>query len=109
MLSVGALMHFYKRTTSCAKIGGSIGVSTTADFETLNFHAGPSIIIGNENRFIITGGITLKSSQQLDRQLEMKKTYGTNESPDEIPTVSFFPKVGAFIAITYNVSRFSKE
>jgi hypothetical protein len=109
MLSVGALMHFYKRTVSCTKIGGSIGVSTTADFATLNFHAGPSIIIGSESRFIITGGVTLKSSPQLDQQLEMNKTYTHLESPDAIPTVNVFPKVGAFISITYNVSRFGKE
>ena len=42
-------------------------------------------------------------------QLKMGKIYSVEESPDEIPTVNVFPKVGAFISITYNVSRFAKE
>lgn len=108
MLSVGALMHFYKRSPTCVKIGGSLGVSTTADLSTLNFHVGPSLIFGNESRIILTGGLTLKTSSVLDRQLEMNKTYSKLESPDDIPLVNIFPKAGAFISITYNVSRFAK-
>jgi hypothetical protein len=109
MLAVGALMHFYKRSPACLKFGGSLGVSTTADFETLNFHAGPSLIFGSENRFILTAGLTFKTSSQLDRQLDMNTTYTKLESPDDIPTVKVFPKAGAFISITYNISKFSKE
>lgn len=109
MLSVGALMHFYRRSPAPVKLGGSLGVSLTADLETLNFHAGPSLMFGNENRFIITAGITLKTSPQLDRQLEMNTVYKKADSPDDIPTVNVFPKLGGFIAITYNISKFDKE
>jgi hypothetical protein len=109
MLSIGALAHIYARSSSKLKLAGSLGVSTTADFETLNFHAGPSLIFGKEDRLILTGGLTMKTSALLDRQLEMSQPYHIKESPDEIPTVNVFPKTGLFIALTYNISRFGKE
>lgn len=106
MLSVGALLHIYKRSPAVFKLAGSVGVSTTSDFTDLNFHAGPSLIIGNENRFIFTAGITLKSSKVLARQLGLNTPYQMGDTPDDIPTVSVFPTVGWFIGGTYSFNIF---
>ncbi|MDO6432999.1 hypothetical protein Q4E93_20495 [Flavitalea sp. BT771] len=104
MLSIGGLVHFYKRSPSVVKLGGSIGASTTADFDDLNFHIGPSLILGNKNRVILTAGMTLKSSKVLDQQLQMNTSYAVKASPDDIPTVSVFPKVGWFVGVSYNLN-----
>lgn len=106
MLSAGALIHFYRRSSALCKVAGSAGVSTTAGFDELNFHAGPSLILGDKNRFIISAGLVLKSSKVLDRQLQMNTLYKVDQTPDDIPTVAEFPKAGWFVGFTYNVSVF---
>jgi|GEM_PF-1350451 len=107
MLAVGALLHIYQRSPATFKFAGSLGVSTTSDFTDLNFHGGPSLIIGNENRFILTAGITLKSSKVLDRQLDLNTPYQNGDTPDDIPTISIFPRAGWFIAGTYSLNIFN--
>lgn len=102
LMSVGALMHFYWRLPKEVKIGGSIGVSTTASVSDLLFHVGPSVFIGNKNRVVISAGLTLKSSPILDQKLKTNTIYTKLESPDAIPTVSVFPKAGFFLSFTYN-------
>lgn len=109
LLSVGALMHFYKRSTSNLKLGGSVGVSTTAAVTDLLFHVGPSIFLGNKNRVVISGGLTLKSSSLLDQKLQMNTTYTKLQSPDAIPTVSVFPTAGYFFSLTYNFTKLSSK
>ena len=86
------------------KVGGSLGVSTTADFADLNFHAGPSLIIGDKDRFILTAGLTLKSSKVLDQGLDVDQVYNNLKLPDDVPTVSVFPKAGWFIGVSYNIN-----
>lgn len=102
LMSVGALMHFYWRTKCDVRLGGSVGVSTTASVSDLLFHAGPSVFIGRKNRCVLTAGLTLKSSPMLDRKLQTDTLYTKLESPDTIPTVSVFPKAGYFFSFTYN-------
>lgn len=102
LMSVGALMHFYWRSTSYVNAGLSMGVSTTAAVSDLLFHAGPSAFIGKKNRLVISAGATLKSSTVLDQKLQTGIIYTKIESPDAIPTVSVFPKLGYFFSITYN-------
>lgn len=104
MLSVGGLLHFYQRSPAFVKLGGSFGASTTAGFDEFNFHAGPSLILGNKNRVVLTAGVTFKSSKVLDQQLTEGGTYQTKYSPDAIPTVAVFPKLGGFLAISYNLN-----
>ena len=109
LLSVGALMHFYWRSYDPVKFAVSVGVSTTANISDLNFHLGPSLIIGNKNRIVVSAGLTLKSSPVIDRNLQTNKSYTKFESPDEIPTLTQFPIGGYFVGITYNISKFSAK
>lgn len=108
-LGIGAMVHFYKRTYKMVKPAFSAGASTTANFDDLNFHIGPSLIVGDKDRIIISTGLALKSAKVLDRQLKTDHAYNKEESPDDIPTVSQFPKAGWFIGVTYNISRFKSE
>jgi uncharacterized protein YpuA (DUF1002 family) len=105
LFSIGALMHFYKRSTAPVKLGGSLGVSTSANLADLNFHVGPSLFIGSKNRIVLTGGMTLKSSSLLDENLKTNTPYTKLQSPDAIPTVSVFPTRGWFLALTYNFTK----
>lgn len=105
MLSIGALMHLYKRSTDVIKWGGSVGVSTTASFTDLNFHAGPSLFICNKNRIVLTSGLALRSSNLLDNRFKVGQSYLKTKTPDAIPTVTQFPMAGYFFSLTYNFSK----
>ena len=108
MPSIGALMHIYKRSEANVKLGGSVGVSTTADFTNLNFHLGASLLIGKKDRIIVTGGLTLREIDILDRNYATDVTYITKQLPQAVPTIKKFPETGWFISLTYNFSAFNK-
>ncbi len=111
MLSVGGLAHLYCRTKRTWQTGFNAGVSTTAGFDNLNFHFGGSLFkfINSSDRLILNLGITLKSTKLLDRGLTAGKIYTKLESPDAIPLISVFPKIGGFVSISYNFSRLKGE
>jgi hypothetical protein len=104
LLSIGALMHFYKRSPSKVKLGGSIGASLSTGETVINLHIGPSIIFWNENRLILTGGLTLRQGTLLDPSYSTSSAYTTSLLPATVPTITKFPMVGCFIALTYNLS-----
>jgi hypothetical protein len=109
MLSVGALMHFYPRLYSFVKPALSVGVSTTTGFDNLNLHGGLSLLFGKpggRNRVVVSGGITLRQVNLLDARYQLNTTY--EGLPDTVPVKSFFPKSGAFLALTYNFATASK-
>jgi hypothetical protein len=108
-LGIGALAHFYKRSYKPLKGAFSMGVSTTSGFDDLNFQLGPSLIFGNKDRLILTAGLALKSVRVLDKKLQVGVPYEKENSPDDIPTVSQFPKTGWFVGLTYNLSRLKSE
>lgn len=108
ILGIGALMHIYKRSPANFKLGFAVGASTTTSFDVVNFHAGPSFIIGDKDRFCITPGVTLREVKVLNSGYEINTVYDKNTLPEAVPTVTKFPIVGYFIAFTYNVSRFNK-
>ncbi len=111
LLSVGAFAHLYKRTGRQVNWAISPGVSTTPAFDGLLFHLGGSALLGRETRLVITLGATLKESTLLDRRYQVDRAYPTEMLPQEVPTIGVFPRIGWFLALTYNLSSFkaSKE
>lgn len=108
LLGIGALMHVYKRSPSNFKVGGAIGVSSSLNFDAVNFHLGPSFILGDKDRFSITVGITAREVDLLDNKYTLDRSYNTEDLPEEIPTFKMFPKFGSFFSFTYNFSQFNK-
>lgn len=109
MLSVGALMHIYCRSGKNLNFAFSPGLSTTTGLDGLNFHLGASAIFGNENRFVLSAGLTLRESKILDKNYALNTQYEKKYLPETVPLIKVFPKTGFFIAFTYNWSKFSKE
>ena len=109
MLSLGALMHIYERRGKKASWAFSSGLSTTTDFSGLNFHLGGSYISGFKNRIILSAGLTLREAKILDNEFDYDEEYLKTALPEEPPTIKVFPRVGGFIALTYNFSKFKKE
>lgn len=109
LLAIGALMHIYKRSPANFKIGGAVGVSSTFNFDVLNFHVGPSLIFGDKERVCLTFGITAREIDRLDKNYKSDIPYNSKLLPESIPTYKVFPKLGTFIALTYNFSRFNSK
>lgn len=108
VIGVGALMHGYWRTGGCMNVGFGAGLSTTAAFDALNFHLGLSLLCGREDRFVITGGITMREAEILDKQYDYNTVYANDALPDAPPTIKVFPQYGGFISLTYNWSKLKK-
>ncbi|MFI5219591.1 MAG: hypothetical protein ACHQNT_08885 [Bacteroidia bacterium] len=109
LLSIGGLLHLHRRGTAPVKLGLSGGVSISSDFDDLNFHAGPSFILGNDSRFILTVGVTLRTATLLDSEYKLNTDYQTSLLPESVPTTKAFPKSGGFISISYNLSNLQKK
>jgi hypothetical protein len=108
LFSLGALMHVYKRSPAKVKLGGSVGASTTTSFDAFNFHLGPTLILGDNDRVCITAGLTLRETKLLDNRYKLDMNYTTEGLPEAIPTVKKFPVTGTFVALTYNFSKITK-
>lgn len=109
LMSVGALMHFYKRGVSNFHLAFSPGLSTTTALDGINFHFGGSLIFGGENRGVFSVGIILKESKILDKNYSLNKEYSKSDLPDSPPTIKVFPQFGGFVGLTYNFSKFKSE
>lgn len=109
LLSIGAFAHLYKRTGRKVSWALSPGVSTTTAFDGFLFHLGGSALLGRETRLVITLGATFKESALLDRRYRVDTPYPTDVLPKEVATVKVFPRAGWFLALTYNLSSFSKS
>ncbi|WP_153796799.1 hypothetical protein [Foetidibacter luteolus] len=106
-LALGALMHIYKRSSAGFKVGGAVGASVTTD-AGVNFHAGPSFILGDKERFCLSFGLTMREMKILDRQYYPDVEYETKAMPEEVSMIRKFPLFGSFVSFTYNFSQFGK-
>lgn len=102
LLSIGALMHVYRRSGNNINWAISPGLSTSTAFDGLNFHLGGSFLYGKEDRLVLTIGLTLRESRILDRNYSFGKVYQKSELPETPPTIKVFPKPGGVVSLTYN-------
>jgi len=109
LLGIGALMHIYIRSGKNLNWAISPGLSTTSEFDALNFHLGASAIFGQKNRLVLTGGITMRETNILDRNYDFNVEYRKDELPESPPSIKVFPKIGWFISLTYNFSKFEGQ
>jgi hypothetical protein len=109
LLSIGALMHIYRRSGTNLNFAFSPGLSITTAFDGLNFHAGASAIIGSRQRLVLTLGMTFREAEVLDKHYQLNTIYPEDALPGNPPTVKVFPKSGWFAGLTYNWSRLRKK
>lgn len=101
--SVGALMHVYKRTDAGIKLAGSFGFSTK-DIERVNIHFGPSLLIGKNNRMVVSIGPTIAKTALIDDTYTEGQVIPKTGAPTTIPTKNF-TRWGYFFSVTYNLSK----
>lgn len=109
LLGIGGLMHIYWRTGNNLNFAISPGISTTSNFDQLNFHLGGSALFGKKNRIVVTAGLTMRETNILDKNYKFDTAYISSELPESPPSIKVFPRLGYFISLTYNFSKFESK
>lgn len=105
--SIGALAHFYYRSTHAIDPGLVLGASLSTNVQYTNFHAGLSCMFNahNEifNRVALSAGLTYRYVEDLNSAYSVGSIVEKSLTIDQIETGKFIR--GGFIALTYNLSR----
>ena len=99
-LGLSAMMHLYYRFSSIINVGLNFGVGIIPD-QSVSYLGGGSLIFGNRNRFVISGGVMLGSVERLSSLIKENNLY-----PD-IPLQNDFTvkelDFGWYLGISYNL------
>lgn len=105
--SVGALAHFYYRSTTAIDPGVVLGASLSTDVKYTNFHIGLSFMFNahNEifNRVALSGGLTYRYVDQLNSGYGVGTAIDKSLTIDQVESGKFIR--GGFLALTYNLSK----
>jgi hypothetical protein len=99
--AIGALMHFYMQQPSWFSWGGAFGLSIN-NSTSLNYHGGLSFLFGDEQRIVVSGGVTLTQIKLISDEYMVGQIVP--KSITTIPTSSFY-RWGYFFSLTYNLSN----
>lgn len=94
----GALMHFYYQPWG---IGGGVGAFTN-NFANVQYMAGGSLLLGDDKRFCLNGGITFGKVTRLADGLQVGTPLAVQrDAIDVVPTTDRMD-LGWFAGISYN-------
>lgn len=101
-IGVGAFVHFYRKSSTFFNWGGSIGAGLTiASSPQLRYFIGPTALIGNTTRMVVTAGLAFGMVNQLSERYRAQYPY-VNASESSVQYNSTLG-AGFFIAVTYNL------
>lgn len=103
---LGTILNFYPMLGNSFNVGGSFGVSIPlrSEIKGVNFLFGPSLVLGNENRVVISGGVAYSPVNKLTRGVEVGKTTSLT-SLDNFVTSIYKP--GVFFSVSFNIMKFN--
>jgi hypothetical protein len=103
-IGVSALMHFYSRTGTLINLGGTFGfmLNTKAEF---NYLLGGSLIFGQNQRFILSGGASFGQINRLNPKYSTSEIYTESQLGQVSDSQLTIKKwdIGYFIGISYNL------
>lgn len=107
-VAIGGLLHMVKRTGKNISPALSFGMEADlSDLTQASLMLGGSAIIGTDQRFVITAGVSLSSVDYLKGKYQLGKEYETAGLSDELTEKIHRP--GIFIGLTYNLTNKTKE
>ncbi len=101
---VSTFLHFYKQGKG-ASLGGSIGLGipvggSSTNLQSLNFFLGPSLMIGNAERLVISAGLMGGKPARLASSHRVGDVF--LESVDVLPLRRVY-EMGWFLGVSYNL------
>lgn len=105
--SLGAFLHVSLRSTYSIKPGFTFGLGLNSeDLSNMQVYIGGSIIIGQNERFIVSSGISFAYVDYLKGQYSLKAPTKTIDIEDTLTEKSIL--AGWFVSFSYNLTN-SKE
>ena len=102
--TVTSFLHFYSYSGKKVSLGGSFGIgfplTGNGDNQSLQFFAGPSLIFGSTQRFILNFGLTGGRVTRLARGFKVGDEFDVNLG--DIPTRNPY-ELGLFIGASFNI------
>jgi hypothetical protein len=110
-IAIGILAHYYPRWFKYFNVAASCGFSYQAENRIINFLTGMSVLCGNQQRFIISGGASFGKVKELDKNFfEIGKDYQNSvlNAKTEIPVTEKL-KSSIFFGISYNLGTINNS
>lgn len=106
---IAAMFHSSFRTWRTASMAFTLGASiSTSELDIHSLFPGLSLMLGKEEKFILTAGPAFRKIDYLHSNYRKGKNYHMNAFSGEVPTEKTF-RVGAFIGISYNLTKKQKS
>lgn len=107
-VSLGALMHISPRCTSSFKPGFTFGFGlNSTDITNANVFVGGSAIFGNNERFIVSTGLSLANVDYIKGKYSLNSEIKTTTIETELTEKA--TRAGLFLSFTYNLTNKKKE
>ncbi len=106
--SIGAFMHFYRRSGKNTSFGGLFGVGTglqSLDDFQVNYYAGLSLVLGKKQKIMLNSGVSflrvdrLKEDQFVVDEEYMKNEFEISDVVEKVYKPSFF------LSLTYSLAN----
>lgn len=103
---LATFVHFYFTGANTTSLGGSFGIGLPVlagnSIESASFFLGPSLIFGQSERVILTGGMMGTQVERLSRGLKPGDSFDINAG--SIPLKKRY-EFGYFLGISFNLTR----
>jgi len=101
---IALLAHAYSRSGKFANYGLTSGLSFNLNNQNLNYMFGGSLLLGEDQRFIISLGVTAGRVKELVKYYNVGQEIPITELPltSQVPTVEKL-KATWFLSLTYNL------
>lgn len=101
---IALLTHAYWRSANFTNFGLTTGLSFNLNNQNLNYMFGGSLLLGEDQRFIISSGITAGKVKELVKYYEIDKDISATELSvtSEVPTIDKL-RATWFLSLTYNL------
>ncbi|MDR7132553.1 hypothetical protein J2X69_004926 [Algoriphagus sp. 4150] len=97
------LTHFYKQGKGFTNFGASVGFGID-DSGKIGYYAGPSLIVGDRQRVILSGGWAFRPTDVLKGKYKEGQLLNTSNLPEVAELVESEYKSGIFLSLTYNLT-----
>jgi hypothetical protein len=107
-ISLGALMHISPRFTNNIKPAVTLGFGlNSTDISNANVFIGASAILGSQEKFIVSTGLSLSNIDYLKGKYNLNTEYATKKIESDLTEKTI--RGGWFISFTYNLTNKKKE
>lgn len=103
---VTSFAHFYKQSPGNVNIGGSFGVGLPilggSDIQAASFFLGPTVILGESSRFLLSGGLMGAKAKRLANGFQVGDSF--DSFSEALPTINRY-ELGYFIGLSFSILK----